>query len=590
MNTIFWKGVLSTTIDGLIISELPPISKPPLRVKETTIDGRDGSIIEELGYEPYNKPVTIGLRGNFDINKVIKYFTGNGEIIFSNEPDKVYTANVISQIDYNRLLRFRTAVVEFRVQPYKYKHLEAYKEAQTATASGTSIVVTDGANANMKAFSIYGKTTQDGTPTPDAPVELVAVGGEQIQISATGKNLLAEQFVGGVHRTTGHEAFPSVISTQGIYLLSGTYVLSVSGVSNCSMFVNGMDDATHTNEYQESYWMSRVITIPRDGLYNLQFNKTDGVAFTDKEIQLVNSTAQLERGTTATAYEPHICQYATIHTQGGMHGIHVESGGNYTDANGQQWICNEIDICRGVYIQRVHEKVFDGTEPWEKSLLQDSDTIIRYDYRDIESPAQLIENVLSAHFPCDGINKSGMWVNFDEAQYAEFRIKWGYSTVGELKAFLAEQYGSGHPVTCLYSLRKPIETPIPEEELALYTNLKPNEPTTITNDASAYMNVEYFKPFEVFNEGLETSKPKMVLRGSGTVEIYVNGEHIFDYTFPEGENEVVIDSEKEDAYLGNVLKNRNMNGEFPTLHAGTNQIEWTGYVESIEILARSRWL
>ena len=104
------------------------------------------------------------------------------------------------------------------------------------------------------------------------------------------------------------------------------------------------------------------------------------------------------------------------------------------------------------------------------------------------------------------------------------------------------------------------------------------------------MTVEYFKPFEVFNEGLEDSKPKMLLRGSGTVGISVNGVHIFDYTFPDGENEVVIDSQAQDAYLGNALKNRNMNGEFPVLTAGTNKIEWSGYVESIEILPRSRWL
>ena len=104
------------------------------------------------------------------------------------------------------------------------------------------------------------------------------------------------------------------------------------------------------------------------------------------------------------------------------------------------------------------------------------------------------------------------------------------------------------------------------------------------------MTIEYFKNLEVFNEGLENSKPIMVLHGSGTVGISVNGIHIFDYTFPEGETEVVIDSEKEDAYLGEVLKNRNMNGEFPVLLAGSNTIGWSGDVESIEVLPRSRWL
>ena len=67
MNSIIWKGVSSTTIKGLLISELPPISRPAMRVKETTIDGRDGSILEDLGYSSYDKEVVIGLYGNFTL-------------------------------------------------------------------------------------------------------------------------------------------------------------------------------------------------------------------------------------------------------------------------------------------------------------------------------------------------------------------------------------------------------------------------------------------------------------------------------------------------------------------------------------------
>ena len=142
-----------------------------------------------------------------------------------------------------------------------------------------------------------------------------------------------------------------------------------------------------------------------------------------------------------------------------------------------------------------------------------------------------------------------------------------------------------------YALETPLEESLTEEQIAIFKAMNLNEPsTTITNDENAYMSVGYFKPFEVFNEGLESSKPLMVLKGSGTVEISVNDVGIFTYTFPEGENEVYIDSEKEDAYLGSALKNRNMNGEFPILLPKTNKIEWSGDVESIEILPRSRWL
>lgn len=127
MNNIIWKNKNSEEITGLIISELPPITKPKMRVQETEIDGVDGSIIEELGYESYDKTLSIGLSRNFDIDEIIDYFNGEGQIVFSNEPDKYYNAKIIDQIDYERLLRFRTANVNFRVQPFKYSYEDGVK-------------------------------------------------------------------------------------------------------------------------------------------------------------------------------------------------------------------------------------------------------------------------------------------------------------------------------------------------------------------------------------------------------------------------------------------------------------------------------
>lgn len=131
MNYIIWNNKDSRDIKGLIISELPPITKPQMRVKETVIDGVDGSIIEELGYESYNKAISIGLKIGADIDEVLEYFTGNGEIIFSNEPNRFYKARIISSIDYIRLLRYRVATVTFRVQPFKYDLLEIERYANS---------------------------------------------------------------------------------------------------------------------------------------------------------------------------------------------------------------------------------------------------------------------------------------------------------------------------------------------------------------------------------------------------------------------------------------------------------------------------
>lgn len=137
MNKIIWKDIESTEFKGLMICELPPITKPKMRVQETEIDGVDGSIIEELGYESYDKTITIGLTKGFDIDDIIEYFTGEGNVTFSNEPERYYKAKIIDQIDYERLLRYRNATVKFRVQPFKY---ELDEISATLTESGKNII------------------------------------------------------------------------------------------------------------------------------------------------------------------------------------------------------------------------------------------------------------------------------------------------------------------------------------------------------------------------------------------------------------------------------------------------------------------
>lgn len=154
MNKVIWKGIDSSTIKGLMICELPPITKPKMRVQETEIDGVDGSIIEELGYESYDKSLKIGLTYNFDVDKIIKYFTGEGKIVFSNEPNKYYNAKIIGQINYERLLRFKEATIKFRVQPFKYKLNE---EAITLTESGT--VTNAGLEYSKPLMKIIGSGT-----------------------------------------------------------------------------------------------------------------------------------------------------------------------------------------------------------------------------------------------------------------------------------------------------------------------------------------------------------------------------------------------------------------------------------------------
>lgn len=127
MNYIILNGKKSSYVQGLMIQSLPPISKPLVRTQIEEIDGRDGDIITKLGYSAYDKPITVGLYGNYKIDDVIEYFDSEGTVIFSNEPYKFYNYQIIKEINFERLVRFKTATVTLHVQPFKYSTIEGTK-------------------------------------------------------------------------------------------------------------------------------------------------------------------------------------------------------------------------------------------------------------------------------------------------------------------------------------------------------------------------------------------------------------------------------------------------------------------------------
>jgi predicted phage tail component-like protein len=139
MANIIWKNINSDTIRGLIVTELPPITKPKMKTDITEVDGRDGDIIDELGYQSYTKTIKIGLSRNYDVDAIMKYFTGAGELITSDEPDKIYNSTIIDKIDYEKLIRFKKANVKFYTQPFKYLKNEANVELDIVNETSVEV-------------------------------------------------------------------------------------------------------------------------------------------------------------------------------------------------------------------------------------------------------------------------------------------------------------------------------------------------------------------------------------------------------------------------------------------------------------------
>lgn len=148
-NYIILNGISSSTISGLLIQNLPPISKPKQRVEVEEIDGRDGDIVTTLGYGAYDKEIKIGLYGNYDIDEIIEYFNSSGTVVFSNEEDKYYNYQIIEQIDFEKLIRYKTATVKMHVQPFKYSLTDSEK--------------TFNINNDLLSFSNYSRTTNEVT-------------------------------------------------------------------------------------------------------------------------------------------------------------------------------------------------------------------------------------------------------------------------------------------------------------------------------------------------------------------------------------------------------------------------------------------
>ena len=136
-NYVIQNGLDSRYIKGLLIQELTPITKPLMRSSIAQIDGRDGDVITRLGYSAYNKKMKIGLFGDYDIDDIITFFNSSGTVIFSNEPEKYYVYDILDAIDYERLVRFRTAEITYHVQPFKYSNIEKLKVFSNPTSAIT---------------------------------------------------------------------------------------------------------------------------------------------------------------------------------------------------------------------------------------------------------------------------------------------------------------------------------------------------------------------------------------------------------------------------------------------------------------------
>lgn len=180
-------------------------------------------------------------------------------------------------------------------------------------------------------------------------------------------------------------------------------------------------------------------------------------------------------------------QTFSLQTSNGLPGLPVDSGGNYTDSNGQQWVCDEMDFKRGKYVQRIKKVVFNGSEDWNLQSISQKGFANFY-VRNL-SGIRANSNVLSNQFR----NQTTLISETTEEGIANLTTL--YVRIDKTKADNANKFKEilkTNNLEICYQLATPIETDIPEETMTAYRNLCTNYPTTvIQNDSGAGMEVEY---------------------------------------------------------------------------------------------------
>ena len=358
-------------------------------------------------------------------------------------------------------------------------------DAIVETASGEIIQVEDSSGLGFEGLRIFGKSTQDGVPSPESPKEIKSVGSNgSVNAEVTGKNLC-----------------PGV--KEGAYgNLDGNYI--TSNDYTCTELVEVRENVEYcesnssTKNFEDIHFFDKDRRWISRGSY-LDLNKRPAntrfiaLNYFKKNIQWV----QIEKGSVATAYEPYRTpQSLTLTTPNGLPGIKVDSDGNYTDKNGQQWICDEIDLKNSEFVQRINKIDLKKISIIATNRISSVGGTFFYS---TQLPAPL--NDVSVRGTMSNIGMCGnaysekgdfVWAFTNPANnVSEIRFGFLDDTIDTVEKAMNKLSGLKEAYA-MYILKTPIKKALTLAEIAAYKVLHTNYPTTVvSNDESAYMEVPY---------------------------------------------------------------------------------------------------
>lgn len=379
------------------------------------------------------------------------------------------------------------------------KKIAGYKSAEFIGNGGVTLEACH--NDNLHNVVIHGNSVQDGTPTPENPIEVQSVGekvtgGEyagkyKVPVTVRGKNLLdlsrlayhsiseagltAEPYGKDGIRVYGT---PEEVRTINLgvgnvgygydfpYKTGTVFRMSVSlypaynnitGNSSIGYFSRGKSD---------DGWSTYITCSKKELTHDIDKIEVATVAITPKDTEAYLDFVilpQLELGDTATPYEPYIePQTLDIYLDAPLRKI-----GDYKDY---------IDFEKGVVVRNVGKSVYTGNEHWQK---HDTKNLLNYvESKPLYDDSNTVNLVRATHLPsriwtnlyqnisrADGSLMVGVSCVYNETAWLRYIYVCPYKTtitVSEWKALLQQWNAEGNPFTvwCVMpTTEEPIELP-----------------------------------------------------------------------------------------------------------------------------------
>ena len=303
-----------------------------------------------------------------------------------------------------------------------------FEKGFTRETSGTVPLTINGIGKDLKDWSITGNTVQNGTPTPENPVEVQAVGDRTGNIVAAEANHINPMFgLSVVWEKGGSEMIINGKATGGesarfatIELDAGTYTLSITGLdetgwNKTGFYLSGVDTARVQGE--------RTYTITEPTSARLQFvvNASD-VSYENRKV-----TIMFTKTSTALPYEPYGYKIPVV-----------------TSADGTEPITTPIYLGEVQTTRKIKKAVLNGTETtWISSTIQGRMSF--YWKTGTQNPTGAF--VLCTHYKSEYAVREG--VCFITTNNVAI-IDSNFQSLDDFKTYLADEYAAGHPVTVWY--------------------------------------------------------------------------------------------------------------------------------------------